>query len=87
MNCPCGKKATQLHPSTLCDACWARKYSKQAYKGEMVPFRKLFKDWLLKEGLFKKVDETDEVWYNRCKDKAMKSKLFKKKSSHGSLVG
>ena len=87
MNCPCGKRATQLHPSTLCDECWARKYSTQAYQGEMVPFRKLFKDWLLKKGLFKKVDETDEVWYNRCKDKAMKSKLFKKKSSHGSLVG
>ena len=79
MNCPCGKKATQLHPSTLCDACWARKYSKQAYKGEMVPFRKLFKDQLLKEGLFKEVDETNEAWYNRCKDKAMKSKLFKRK--------
>jgi hypothetical protein len=79
MNCPCGKKATHLHPSTLCDACWARKYSTQSYRGEVVPFRKLFKDQLLKEGLFKAVDETNEAWYNRCKDEAMKSNMFKRK--------
>ena len=45
----------------------------QSYKGESVPFRKLLKDFLIGQGLFKEVDETDEDWYNRCKDSAMKS--------------
>ena len=50
----------------------------QSYKGELIPFRKLFKDWMLKEELFKKVDETDDAWYTRCKEKAMQSKMFKR---------
>ena len=76
MNCPCGKRATQLHPSTLCDECWARKYSMQSYKGEVLPFRKVLKDFIISQGLFKEVDETDKDWYNRCKDNAMKSKTL-----------
>ena len=76
MKCRCGKRVTQLWPTSLCDTCWAEDYSKQWYGGKLWGFKHLFKALLLEKVLFMKDDETKEQWYQRCKEKALTSKLL-----------
>jgi hypothetical protein len=63
-------------PTSLCDTCWAEDYSTQWYDGKLWGFKHLFKALLLERGMFKTDDETKEEWYQRCKDKALTSKLL-----------
>ena len=76
MKCKCGKRVTQVWPTSLCDTCWAEDYSTQWYDGKLWGFKHLFKALLLEKGMFKTDDETKEEWYQRCKDKALTSKLL-----------
>jgi len=62
MKCKCGKRVTQVWPTSLCDTLWG--------------FKHLFKALLLERDLFKRDDETNENWYARCKEKALTSKMF-----------
>ena len=79
MKCKCGKRVTQVWPTSLCDTCWAEDYSTQWYDGKLWGFKHLFKALLLERDLFKKDDETKDEWYARCKEKALTSKLFRGK--------
>ena len=78
MNCSdCSKPATHYHPHMLCDHCWAERYSTQSIDGKRVPFKKLFRDNLMKRGLWKKEGEEVPDWQDRCKTEAHKSRFFK----------
>jgi len=81
----CKRYATIYSPSPYCDRDWARRYSTQ-YSVEVaeelklptpsVPYRK-YLEWQLKNrGLTKKDGETDEENWERCKERARKSKLL-----------
>ena len=81
----CKRYATIYSPSPYCDRDWARRYSTQ-YSVEVaeelklptpsVPYRK-YLEWQLKNrGLAKKDGETNEENWERCKERARKSKLL-----------
>ena len=81
----CKRYATIYSPAPYCDRDWARRYSTQ-YSVEVaeelklptpsVPYRK-YLEWQLKNrGLTKKDGETDEENWERCKERARKSKLL-----------
>ena len=81
----CRRYATIYSPSPYCDRDWARRYSTQ-YSVEVaeelklptpsVPYRK-YLEWQLKNrGLAKKDGETNEENWERCKERARKSKLL-----------
>ena len=70
------KPATQLHPYTLCDDCWAERFSNQYYDGRWIPFKKLFEDNLKNRGLWIKEGESRDSWNERCALKGKKSKLL-----------
>ena len=81
----CKRYATIYSPAPYCDRDWARRYSTQ-YSVEVaeelklptpsVPYRK-YLEWQLKNrGLAKKDGETNEENWERCKERARKSKLL-----------
>jgi hypothetical protein len=72
----CKQWATIYHPAPFCDAHWANRFSTQNVDGKPVPFRKLFKDNMVKRGLWKKPDESLDEWYANCEKEAKKSKLL-----------
>jgi hypothetical protein len=73
----CSRPATHLHPYLLCDHCWSERYGTQNVDGVAIPFKKLFRDNLMKRGLWKKDDEEVPDWQDRCKTEAHKSRYFK----------
>lgn len=78
MNCiDCNRNATHIRPFLLCDHCWSERYSTQNVDGVAIPFKKLFRDNLMKRGLWKKDDEEVPDWQDRCKTEAHKSRFFK----------
>ena len=81
----CKRYATIYSPAPYCDRDWARRYSTQ-YSVEVaeelklptpsVPYRK-YLEWQLKNrGVAKKDGETNEENWERCKERARKSKLL-----------
>ena len=73
----CNKRvATQFQPYTLCDGCWAERFSKQYINGKSIPFKKLFQENLEKRGLWIKDGESTDSWNERCALKGKKSKLL-----------
>ena len=81
----CKRYATIYSPAPYCDRDWARRYSTQ-YSVEVaeelklptpsVPYRK-YLEWQLKNrGLTKRDGETNEENWERCKERARKSKLL-----------
>ena len=72
----CRRWATIYMPSPFCDRHWAERFSTQYYEGVHIPFRKLFKDLMMKRGLWKKPEETREQWNERCETAAKKSRLL-----------
>ena len=73
----CNKKAaTQFTPYTLCDGCWAERFSKQYVDGKAIPFKELFMTNLKKRGLWIDAGESRESWNERCASKGKTSKLL-----------
>ena len=73
----CNKRvATQFQPYTLCDGCWAERFSKQYINGKSIPFKKLFQENLEKRGLWIKDGESRDSWNERCALKGKKSNLL-----------
>lgn len=73
----CNKRvATQFQPYTLCDGCWAERFSKQYINGESIHFKQLFKENLEKRGLWIKDGESRDSWNERCALKGKKSKVL-----------
>ena len=71
----CGKEnPTQVNEQySLCDHCWARKFSKTSG----VPFRTVLKESLEKMGMMRKEGETIEQWSNRCRKRSPIDKSIK----------
>ncbi len=63
----CKRWATIYLPVPFCDRHWAERFSTQYYEGVHIPFRKLFKDNLMKRGLWKKTDESRSNGTNDAK--------------------
>ena len=73
----CNKKAaTQFIPYTLCDGCWAERFSKQYIDGKAIPFKELFMANLKKRGLWIDAGESRDSWNERCASKGKTSKLL-----------
>lgn len=73
----CNKKvATQFTPYTLCDGCWAERFSKQYVDGKAIPFKELFMANLKKRGLWIDKGESRDSWNERCASKGKTSKLL-----------
>ena len=90
----CNKKvATQFTPYTLCDGCWAERFSKQYVNGQAIPFKKLFEANLKKRGLWIEEGESRDSWNERCASKGKTSKLLngikigESKGAEASAVG
>ena len=73
----CRRWATILMPMPFCDRHWAERFSTQYYDGKHIPFLKLFKDNLMKRGLWKKTEESREQWNERCEVAAKESRLLR----------
>jgi len=81
----CNRYATIYSPAPYCDRDWARRYSTQ-YSVEVaeelklptpsVPYRRYLEWQLENRGLNKQSDETKEEQFQRCKERARKSKLL-----------
>jgi len=77
MNCiDCNRNATHIRPFLLCDHCWSERYGTQNVDGVAIPFKKLFRDNLMKRGLWKKEKESTDEWGSRCELATKKSKLY-----------
>jgi|TARA_R100001530_G_scaffold14029_2_gene12791 hypothetical protein len=71
----CNKKpGTHLHPFLLCDDCWSERFSTQYINGKDVPFKELFRDNLMKRGLWKEGEEMNDDVKSRCEIEGKKSK-------------
>ncbi len=77
----CRRWATILMPMPFCDKHWAERFSTQYHDGKHVPFLKLFKDNLMKRGLWKKTEESREQWNERCETAAKNQSYWVRKPS------
>jgi len=75
----CEKKSTHVTPLNLCDFHYVELYSFQTVGDERIPFKKVLKQQLEKEGMWKKEDESLDEWYLRCKDDFHKKSKKKRK--------
>ena len=66
----CPEQATIYHPAPFCDTHWVNRFSTQNVDGKPIPFRKLFKDNMVKRGIWKKPDESLDEWYDLCEKSA-----------------
>ena len=67
--CSCGEPASQLHPEPLCCKCWADNYSMQKYEGHAVPYKRVLADQLKRMSLVPENGETNESYWNRCRER------------------
>ena len=67
--CSCGEPASQLHPEPLCCKCWADNYSMQKYEGHDVPYKRVLADQLKRMNLVPENGETNESYWNRCRER------------------
>ena len=67
--CSCGEPAAHLHPEPLCGKCHADKYSMQKYEGHYVPYKRVLADQLKRMNLVPENGETNESYWNRCRER------------------
>ena len=75
------KPGTHFHPYLLCDHCWAERFSTQFVNGKDMPFKQLFRDNLMKRGLWKKGEDMGDEVKARCETEGKKSKWL-----HGNIA-
>ena len=70
--CLCGEPATHLKPETLCNQCYAKKYSKQNYDGDLLPYQFVLAKVLKDAGLEIQEGESDHKWQERLRKHTMR---------------